>query len=182
MENILESILLIILCGIINRYRGDKKDIISRTFEKILLAVTVGYLAGFAIDKSMLGFVTGFAVGVSFGWGTPISGYLNDRMMMGGYEWWQFGYLRKNALAALWFRGALWSACVAYPCITADIWSPIVATAVSFPLSLMLAKWLINNGYNRLGERFGWQQKSAWNTAEGICGLLLGSFSFLLPF
>jgi hypothetical protein len=171
------SVLLILICGILDRYRGDKKDIVNRTFEKILYAATVAYLAGFAMDLQLLGFIAGFAVGISFGWGAPMGAYLNDRTMFGEMEWWQFGVFRKNALAALWLRGAIWAACLLPACIGAGIYSPVLAAALGFPLSCMIAKWCINNGYNRLGDRFGWQQKSAWNTGEFIRGLLVGGIT-----
>lgn len=193
---IITDLTVIILCGIFDRYRGDKKHLISRTFEKLLYAIAVGYLAGFrarfsydleqawqlsfSIDRNYLIFIACFCVGVSFGWGAPMGGYLNNRKMYGAMEWWQFGYFRKNALAALWLRGILWAACIAPICIKTNNLSPIFATAIGFPLSCVIAKKLVARGFqpaDYYDDASTWGSKTPWNLSELLRGWIVGAIT-----
>lgn len=163
------SALLIFLCGVIDRIRGDQFHLLNRRiFDKAAYGWVVAALLGHPFDVFTVWFVLLFGLGMSFGWGGPMGCYLNDRKMEGDGERWQVGFLKNNVHAALWFRGLLWGICV-LPLAYFDtvVYNVSLAITLAFPLSLYIVKPLFENKYD------------AWKAGEYARGWLVGLFTFI---
>lgn len=137
------DIIHILLCGLLDRVRGDKFKFISRVVEKLLYGSVFGLLLSIHDPRALLGFAVLFSIGSSFGWGSPLSAALTGSAMdPKEKEWWQFGLLEYNAWAATIFRGILWG----LPClllinsISQVIFVPFIY-GLSMPLAILAAKY-----------------------------------------
>jgi hypothetical protein len=86
----------VLLCGVMDRLRGDKKTIISRLFEKVFLGVLVGALAGLSW-WGIATFVPFFAIAMSISWSVMGSYLSGSQLQWGRLEWWQGNPEKLNA-------------------------------------------------------------------------------------
>ena len=167
----IETVLLIILCSLLDRYRGDKIHIAySRTVEKLLYGLAIATLAGLqlyvAIPFSIL-----WAVGSSMGWGTPIGAYFAKTDMTPEYESWQFGVFKRNTTLALLLRGFIWAlptAPLAYFNLSILYFLPLCSIGFLLALFLVRVKVKIVSNVDR------------WAQQEYIRGLIYGIGAFLI--
>ena len=104
------DVLAVILCGFFDRMRGDPRNIINRTVEKLLYGLSAAWLTvGFANIWIGAAFAALFAVGSSPGWGEPLHSALYDKRMRREHlEKWQFGAMKDNIPLSLAVRGLIW--------------------------------------------------------------------------
>ena len=134
------QLLLVWACGFFDRIRGDKLDVpYGKTVEAIIYGAAVGAITGFR-EWELLLFALLWALGASFGWGTPIGAGLGRHGMdQTDLEWWQFGVLKTNVKLALAFRGLMWGVCVlplAYFDMRAVLFVP--AMTIIFPAAIYI--------------------------------------------
>ena len=94
------------LAPLLDRYRGDARDILNSLAEKfmygacvMILALSPEALKGDENDL-IIGcvlFVLLFALGSSPGWSCPFSATLHGREMSSNHEWWQVGTMLKES-------------------------------------------------------------------------------------
>ncbi|KFZ25652.1 MAG: hypothetical protein KQ78_02145 [Candidatus Izimaplasma bacterium HR2] len=138
------EILLAYSCGLIDRFRGDKVDVVySKTIEAIIYGLMVGTLIGLNWWQVLI-FALLWATGAAFGWGQPLGSMLFDKEMdQNNLESWQFGIFKTNVILANVLRGLIWGACVT-PMI---YFSPAVglvagSMGIIFPTAIWLSKKL----------------------------------------
>ena len=161
------TILAVLLCGFFDRMRGDPRDVISRTFEKVAYGLCVGWLLlGHDNPYALAAFAAFFAIGVSPAWGAVIGAVLYKQKMQ-GEAWWQAGKLKYSIFPALVVRGLIWAA----PCALVGfydldaLWS-IPAITIAFTASPYITI-VIDDKYDL---------KDIWATNEIVRGLMLGVF------
>jgi hypothetical protein len=134
--------LLVVLCMIMDRYRGDKEHIFhSRAVEKIIYGLAIGTLLGIQNLYLIGAFSLLWLVGSSPGWGTCIGAHLRNIEMEEDNEWWQFGIFNTNVRLACALRGFIWGAC-ALPLAYFDTlfyFVPVVTT-IGFLVALELVR------------------------------------------
>jgi len=168
---LLIKILLAFSCGLMDRFRGNEINVFySKPIESVIYGAFVGALFLTNLWQILM-FSVLWAVGASFGWGTPLGAMLRDtKMEIDGNEWWQFGIFKKNATLACILRGVMWGACVlpvAYFDQRAGMF--VLAMGFIFPIAIVLAKRL-----PRIVNVHGWALQ------EFIRGWLVGIVALLL--
>lgn len=149
--------LIVLGMGIADRWRGDAQHLISRATEKLLYCYLVALLAGHAFDALTLPLVAALFLGMSIGWGEPLGALLERRAMNPErFAWWQRGaLLRRDALAAMIARGALWAA----PVLPIALFDPaLTSVALAFFIAVPLAPYLFRD----------------WEVQEFVRGVLAG--------
>lgn len=160
------DVLAVVLCGFLDRMRGDPRHIINRTVEKLLYGLAAAWLTvGFNEIWIGVAFAALFAIGSSPGWGEVLHSALYDKKMRRDHlEKWQFGALRDEIPLALGFRGFLW----ALPCLALIAWDKSALEALFmcpvFVGSVYLTRWM--------DKKHGFED--IWATNEIVRGLLFG--------
>lgn len=175
---------LALLSGYMDRMRGDPKHFGNRLVEKLLYGlficstfVLVDVLYGSVVFDWLYilllsGIVLGFSVGISTGWGEPMSALLyRHEMDQEELEWWQFGKLKENPLYAMIARGfmtgiPIWL--VAW--IDPKVMLISVAMMIAMPLSILIVR-----SQKRIMENY-----DAWAIHEYVRGYLFQTVLFLL--
>lgn len=170
---LLMKVLLAYSCGLIDRFRGDKVDVLySKSVEATVYGLMVAAIMGFNLLEATL-FAGLWLVGAAFGWGCPLGAYLADKPMKPeDLEWWQVGPLKKSVMFALIVRGVMWGlpvAAVGYLNPLAYAWP--VAMGIIFPLALIITRY-----YNNIVNVPGWE------TQEFVRGWLVGIVALALSF
>lgn len=195
---------IILFCGIIDRLRGDKINIVNRTVEKILYGGTIGFLA-LGFSWGAIAVIPFWLAGCSLSW-SFMGTYLRDgRQSWESLEWWQgnsgkikskFGIdvVQYNAVAAyfmlvpVWhsvvIRGIIWGACMLpllwFPLVGDAAWGLAIASAVSFYLSLKVTRDYIGEkgekllSYLDLGDTYETKSNHKWANTETVRGLMNG--------
>lgn len=160
------DVLAVVLCGFLDRMRGDPRHIINRTVEKLLYGLAAAWLTvGFSEIWIGVAFAALFAVGASPGWGEVLHSALYEKRMRRNHlEKWQFGVLRDNIPAALAFRGLLW----ALPCLALIAWDKAAFEAL-FMCPVFFASVYITKA---MDKKRGFDD--VWEINEIIRGLLFG--------
>ena len=169
------TLLLIILCGYLDRMRGSDYTVlpslkwdgeeIGNSEWKILYGWVVAALFGHAFSWLTIPIIILFAIGEAWGWGEPLGSALQGRKMnQDNLEKWQFGPLKKDPWLALAFRGLMWGAPVA---LLLSWFDPILMSLpfllmLSMPVACLIAKQLSGTTSEK------------WAYQELIRGLLLG--------
>lgn len=160
------DVLAVLLCGFLDRMRGDPKHIVNRTVEKLLYGLVAAWLTvGFGNYYIGTAFVVLFAMGSSPGWGEPLhSALYNKNMRRDHLERWQFGAMKDNIPLSLAFRGFLWG----LPCVALIAWDMAALEALFmapvFVSSVYITKWMDkNHGFEDI-----------WAMNEIVRGLMFG--------
>lgn len=169
---ILGTIILIILCGAADRFRGTGGVGLGKGWAGVQGAV-IAYLLG-APGLVIASFSVFWWLGASFGWGEPLGSVLERRNQdPANREWWQVGGLQNpgNEVLALAVRGALWGACL-IPLMAFDtkylVMIPVMA--VAFPASALLAR-------AQEGQIIDYD---SWGLSEVLRGLMAGSAAYFV--
>lgn len=129
--------------GVMDRWRGDAADIVSRTVEKAIYGYLVAALSGHTWDWFTGLIVLAMAFGMSPGWGEPLGALLRRQPMdQSKLEWWQVGILQHNAIAAMIARGAIWGAPV-LPLVWFD--SSLIYVSLAFLIAVPVAPYLFRD-------------------------------------
>lgn len=180
------TLLLIWLCGVVDRVRGDDYDLAfnNRITDKLTYGWLISALLGHPFDWLTIGIVAGFLPGISIGWGCAIgsavrgitpeqdqAAAINPRP----YPWWMVGWQRQHAYLALFVRGFI----TGLPLLPLVYWDwRVIAVALvymlTFPLAIALAV-----GVAKIVKRradYSW----IWGQQELIRGWLSGCLIALL--
>lgn len=165
------TVFSILFCGFIDRMRGDPRDIISRTFEKLLYGLAAGFLCVGLSPVVLAAFAAFFMLGSSPGWGEPIgSALFNHKMHKQKLEWWQVGPLATNTHLALAVRGLIW----ALPCLPLAYWNlgalAVLAMVPAFAFSPYISRAINDRRYI----------KDLWAFNEIVRGLMFGAIAACL--
>jgi len=168
---LLTKILLAFSCGLMDRFRGNEINVFySKPVESVIYGAFVGALFLTNLWQILM-FSVLWAVGASFGWGTPLGAMLRDkRMNIQGNEWWQFWIFERKAVPACILRGVMWGACVlpvAYFDPRAGVF--VFVMGAIFPGAIALAKM-----FPRIVNVEGWALQ------EFIRGWLVGIVALIL--
>lgn len=138
----------IIGMGIMDRWRGDRDDIVSKLIEKLLYGVAVCLAATGTLFTPLLPlFMLALLAGSSSGWGEPLGALIERREMDDArLERWQRmilpGLLRRSAISALIVRGAIWGA----PFLPLALFDPaLLAVPVAFLVAVPVAPYLFRD-------------------------------------
>ena len=165
------KLLLAFACGTMDRFRGDGKVnvIYSKTVEASIYGLFVGVLF-LSVWWHVLVFAPLWALGASFGWGTPLGALMRDLPMdQNKLEWWQFWIFKTNTVFACVLRGVLWGLCVlpvAY--LDPKAGAFFIVMGAIFPMAMVIAK------------KFSFSNLSIHQTHEFYRGWLVGVFAFFL--
>jgi len=154
--------LLVVLCGGLDRVRGDKFDFVWRSIDKCLYGWVVAALFGYPFHVLTPFIIAAMFAGCSPGWGNAIGPALNGKKPDPHKgEWWQYGPLMKDAWASLVVRGAMWGVPflpLAYWDMRLALMVPIVALAM--PAAVYIARRM--------------KVESEWEWQEYYRGWLIG--------
>lgn len=190
MTQAISLLMAIFVNGVIDRYRGDTKDIISvesgRTLDKVLYTLNIMLIGGmfpvcsfFTQTYELWEQVAVFAVifgGMSIGWGNPMGAYLyNTPIQQDKLHSWQVGIFKKNAFYALIFRGTLWGILLVplgYIIGWELLWI-FFAYQIATPLAPYISRKI---GDNRLHKTFKgkYMVKDMWSFQEYLRGWIAG--------
>lgn len=135
---------LVLWMGLLDRLRGDARNLGWRAVDKAAYGLTAALLltTGDFDPYAVLAITAGMYAGMSIGWGGAIGPALEHRRPHHyELEWWQRGPLARNAWAALAARGALWGLCV----LPAAWLEPRAALALpAYIVAMPAAVWLTN--------------------------------------
>lgn len=126
--------LLVILCGLLDRVRGDKFDLIGKGFEKIVYGWVIAHILGHSQDWWTVYIIISFAAGMSTGWGQPIGEALNPGTRK-RYHWYEVGILKDDPWLSLMARGFIAGSLLLpfFPQVSG-------ACMVAFPMAVYIAK------------------------------------------
>lgn len=169
---ILETIVLISLCGAADWLQGNKVAILGKGWAGVQGAV-IAYLLG-APGLVIASFAALWGLGAAFRWETPLGSVLERREQdPSNREWWQIWGLQNpgNEVLALAVRGALWGVCL-IPLMYFDpkYLMMIPVMVVLLPASAMLAR-------APEGQVPDYEVRGL---SEVIRGLLAGSAAYLI--
>lgn len=156
-----------LLMGILDRLRGDEKDIFGRWFDKLAYAYVTAILLGHYFDTLTAPIIVGLFIGMSISWGKPIGDILNPPNTLVKYHYWQVGIFKKPYYA-LAFRGFLWGALL-IPLTYFDIKLLVVSFAYAFAMPLAL--YLVRNMKDK---------NKAWEMQEILRGYIAGLIIFFV--
>lgn len=107
------ELLLVVLMGLLDRVRGGWAPLkkVPGLVKAQLYGACVALLLGIDTFWMVAAAALLFAIGETFGWGTPLATALGEPRT--DWERWQIGKLRENVWLALVVRGAMWGAPVA---------------------------------------------------------------------
>lgn len=171
-------ILATLLGGHADRWRGSAD---ARGVAGILLYCALFLIVlGITDILVMIAFCVAFRIGESFGYGSPWSAVIHNRLEnYSGSEWWEVLWWKTDPVMGLIVRGFLWGLPALPLCFFEPTFSFItISMMVAMPLSAVLISkypmywwpWWIDTG-----------DKVMWNKAEylrgwisvGICSLLV---------
>lgn len=134
---------LLVLMGVMDRWRGDAADIVSRTVEKAIYGYLVAALSGHTWDWLTGPIVLAMAFGMSPGWGEPLGALLRRQPMdQLKLEWWQVGILKHSAISAMIARGAIWGA----PALPLAWFDPsLIYVSLAFLIAVPVAPYLFRD-------------------------------------
>ena len=156
------TLILILLAGLFDRMRGSGWFAYSHAVGMACMGAIIAHLIGMDGWYSVA-FVAAFCAGASPGWGNPLGAAFDKRPMGPNYEWWQVSLFKHSVLAALAFRGLIWTVptlLLAPVHLGVLIFIPLAALA--FPVSVYLARDIPGS------------RGTAWALMEFIRGLLMG--------
>lgn len=204
------SILLILISGIFDRLRGDKKHFVKRFVEKLIYGLVIGYLS--------LGFTWYvFAVAVSWILGCSISWSMIGRYMRGdknqswdAMEWWQgnpkkfkpwlnalikidpqnryrlFLFSRDNIIS-LWIRAAIWGLTILPLYFIPDIGITAIWLSITSMISFIASLKLTRDCLSIDERKFLWKLNfgyakfpDPWAEMETVRGLINGYFAWAI--
>jgi hypothetical protein len=148
---------LILMMAVADRIRGDAfqpwvVEANHRLSAYIILGWTFSVLSGHPFDWFTIPVVVLLVAGASSGLSEPIGAYLTDRPMdISQLEWWQFGWLKQNALLALIFRGGMWGFPVSLlGYFDHQLFLALPAYTIAMPAAAVISKYLFNADWARM--------------------------------
>lgn len=174
---LLLSIVVIFLCGLLDRLRGSDRYSIpvfgkGNSGDTLLYAFAAAYLLG--LEPSFYGvFGLLFLVGEATGYGEPWGAALNQRDMHAkDLEWWQKGVLAESVTGALAARGVIWG----LPTLAIAYWQPqVVLLPVAMAIAFVMAPLVATKLDDVSQWKFPPTDKGRWDKAECIRGWLVGA-------
>ena len=161
------AIALILLAGLFDRMRGSGWFAYSHAIGMAGMGAVIAALLELH-GWNVAAFVAAFCAGASPGWGNPLGAAFDNRPMGKDYEWWQVSLFKHSVLAALVFRGLIWTVptlLLAPVHLGVLIFVPLAALA--FPVSVYLARDIPGS------------RDTAWALMEFIRGLLMGLAAYI---
>jgi hypothetical protein len=158
---------LILMYALADRIRGDAFQPVVFNFNHrlsayVVLGWTFAALTGHVFDYLTLPIALLLVAGASSGLSEPLGALNSSRpMIVEELEWWQFGWMKTNALLATTFRGLMWGVPVALLTYFDHslIWA-LPAFTVAMPAAVLISRqWL----------------KSDWQYMEFIRGFIAAS-------
>lgn len=145
----------VLLCGFLDRIRGDQFDLFGKLVEKLTYGWLIATLLGYPAEVFTIYISIAFTVGISPGWGGPIGDALNKRHSEADrtvFEKYEASILRKNVYVSLAARGILTGILL----IPLSIYTVSLAFMVAFPLAVFIASKLPQNKWEYQEYFRGW--------------------------
>jgi hypothetical protein len=160
-------------CGPLDRLRGHERHILGRrVFDKLAYGIALAVVAAPADPLATPFVVVAMMLGMSPGWGEPMSSILDGRPMRPEHlEWWQKGPAAKDPWLALTVRGVIWGLPVVPVAVWFQDWSLLAflpAFAFAMPVAMFAAKFKIG--------------ADKWGNVEWARGWIAGALLFLSSF
>lgn len=178
----LNTVLLTLLAGLLDRYRGDDDLGWTKTVDGLVYGAVVGGVA-FGDPWLAVAFAPFFAMSIAVGYGGPWGAACAGRDMRydpADHHFYQVGVFKENVPACLALRAFIGGLIIAPFCFFVSEWGAAVAVILGFFAAPYAGRFLVDRDFVPEYILRKWKPgKERWNTAEFLRGVFITSLAAL---